>query len=328
MKKSLRAAGFSQSAIEAAWPDWWSNDADASTSARAELRFSLSRKLGLDPRSLLEDDLPKFVWTDKTKYKRLSAESRFEQEAMASFGTGVGRILVEGAGQQAEIRPTAAELRAAVLREKEFVHLPDVLGVCWSFGIPVGYLRVFPLTAKRMAAMAVNINDHYCILLSQNARYPAPVSYYIAHELGHILLGHLEGQRALVDVGDPLTKDNDPEEIAADRFALEFLTGQPEPTVTTDAKSFLSRQLADVAIRSAGKLGIEPGLLAMCFGHSTGRWDKAYGALKYIYSEAQPMWEPVNNVLVDQLDWSAISPDMTAYVQGVLGIVHDARSLS
>src|ERR1700744_5232149 len=86
LRKSLRTAGFSQSAIKAAWPDWWSDDADASTSAGPELRFSLSRKLGLDPRSLLEDDLPKFVWTDKTKYKRLSAESQFEQEALASFG--------------------------------------------------------------------------------------------------------------------------------------------------------------------------------------------------------------------------------------------------
>src|SRR5262245_58890952 len=76
LKWSLQKLGFSDTAIDAAWPEWWSVDADASASANAELRFSLARKLGLDPRSLIENDEPRFVWRE-AKYKHLTGENEF-----------------------------------------------------------------------------------------------------------------------------------------------------------------------------------------------------------------------------------------------------------
>jgi hypothetical protein len=45
--------GFSDSEINAAWPNWWSDEAEASTSCRAELCFHVARQLKIDPRFLI-----------------------------------------------------------------------------------------------------------------------------------------------------------------------------------------------------------------------------------------------------------------------------------
>src|SRR5437588_12250307 len=66
LRQKLLHLGLTRQAVDAAWPAWWSEEAEASASARVELRFSVARKLGLDPRSLLEDpSQPRFVWHDE-----------------------------------------------------------------------------------------------------------------------------------------------------------------------------------------------------------------------------------------------------------------------
>ncbi|MES9261459.1 hypothetical protein ABEQ23_12375, partial [Cutibacterium acnes] len=55
-KKLTRDIGYSQAAVDAAWPEWWTPEAESSPSAVAELKFSLSRKLGLDPRALINNE--------------------------------------------------------------------------------------------------------------------------------------------------------------------------------------------------------------------------------------------------------------------------------
>src|SRR3546814_1754744 len=70
----IRRTGLSESAITAAWPDWWSEAAEASPAAQAELRFSLARKLGLDARSLLGEDQPRFIWNDSTRSEEYTSE--------------------------------------------------------------------------------------------------------------------------------------------------------------------------------------------------------------------------------------------------------------
>ncbi len=276
---------------------------------------------------MLREESPTFVWSDRTKYKNLSAESDFEQSALASFGGGVARALLQGTGttQYTLSRgPSAGFIRQAILNEQPFVRLGDLVALCWALGIPVGYLRVFPLPAKRMSAMVVQVDGRYAILLGKSARFPAPVAYYLAHELGHIALGHLQGQSALIDIGDPLLAlGSDDEEVAADRFALELLTGFPEPHIATDTRSFLARQLAETAARSAQELKIEPGTIALCFGHETGRWDKTYGALRYIYGVGRPIWAEINAVLVQQLDWSQLTTEIAQYLRLIIELPSD-----
>src|SRR3546814_9837309 len=98
----IRRTGLSESAITAAWPDWWSEAAEASPAAQAELRFSLARKLGLDARSLLGEDQPRFIWNDSTRFKGFSGDPNAERPVIASFGTALTRMLLQATPRSEE----------------------------------------------------------------------------------------------------------------------------------------------------------------------------------------------------------------------------------
>jgi len=331
LRRELRNLGLSRPAINAAWPDWWSDEAANSISARAELRFSLARKLGLDPQSLLEDERPRFVWRGEGKFKRLTTETEQQRVAISSFGASIARPLLAGTPEGPSISGLTAErLRGSITARRAFPRLVDLLAVCWAAGIPVIHLRVFPLSAKRMCAMAVRIGNRFAVLLAKDAVYPAPIAFYLAHEIGHIALDHLGGEITLVDMQDPLEQSNlaDDEELAADRFAIELLTGRPDFSVDTDARRFTARQLAKSAIMNGPQLGIEPGTLVMCFGYKTGQWRKAHAAMKLIYEGSHLVWAEVNGVAGKQLKWEQIPLDTADFLRAVMGGIQEGERRS
>ena len=113
--------------------------------------------------------------------------------------------------------------------------------------------------------------------------------------------------------------DDDPEESAADRFALELLTGWAEPKVLPKSKTYNANQLARAVLDASSDLRIEPGTLALCFGYSTGHWTKVNAAMKRIYSSPKPVWSAVNAVALNQLNFGLIPDDARSYVKAVLG---------
>lgn len=325
LKLRLRGLGLSDRAISAAWPRWWSDDAEASASARAELRFGLARRLGLDPTSLLDDrEEPRFVWHEAARFKHLSGESEQERAGITSFGRALASVLVSAAPRPSGsiAGTTARTLRQAVLAERPFVALGDLVSLAWAVGIPVVHLRVFPWRQKRMAAMTARVRERWAIMLGKDSSYPATIAFYLAHELGHIALEHVGTDEQIVDLEEevPALAEDDDEERAADAFALELLTGEPRPTVLpTGPGRVHGRALAHAALQSAEGLEIEPGTLALAFGYSTGDWRTANAALSQIYGSRQPVWIDINAIAWQQLDLDELTPDALDFVNAVLG---------
>jgi hypothetical protein len=328
LRNRLDALGLSRAAIDAVWPAWWSDEAEGSPSAQAELRFGISRRLGIDPRSLLgADEEPRFLWGgEEARFKNISNENEIERTGISAFGRAVASIVLGATGSGANDigGKQPRELRDAILGSgRPFVDLSSLLALCWGVGIPVIHLRVFPWPQKRMAAMTVRVGDRWAILIGRDSEYPAPIAFYLAHELGHIGLLHLSSGQAIIDF-EPLTETltpEDEEEAAADRFALELLTGRPELEVSeaeTSAAATASG-LADVALREAAALQIEPGTLALCFGYSTQKWETANGALKAVYANAAPAWQEVNGVARTQLELDEVPADAARFLTTVLG---------
>jgi len=315
--------GLSDLAINAAWPTWWSDAADASSSAQAELRFSLARKLGMDPHSLLEDaSEPRFVWRDEARFKHATAEGEQERAGITSFGVALGGVLLSAtAGVVASPDLDARRLRDAILGTQPYVRLLDLVAICWGVGIPVVHLRVFPFPQKRMAAMSVRVAGRSAILLGKDAMYPPHIAFYLAHELGHVALGHVDKQPVIIDFGiqDALPSADDPEEISADEFALELLTGEPQPKVLPTGAAVTAPALAKATLDASQDLGIEPGTLALCFGYSTQNWAVANAAMRWIYSSASPVWEEVNKIALGQLDLDRVPDDVQPFLLAVLG---------
>jgi len=256
----LRQAGISSRAIDAAWPNWWRDELADSASGRAELRFALARKLGMSPKGLLGQRV-EFVWDDSAKFKHLKAEDEGDRAALTAFGLAVGRILINATKEGGSLVGFDAQiLRQELLRTgSAFVDLELLLSLCWSVGIPVIHLRVFPLEAKKMHAMVVSIGNRFAILLGKDANYPAPVAFTLAHELGHIVSGHLDGAPLLVDLQDPaFAKEPDEQEKEADGFALELLTGRVDPQITTSLQTFNAPTLAEAVKLAASQYQVEP----------------------------------------------------------------------
>jgi hypothetical protein len=323
LKQQLKHLGLSDAAIDAAWPDWWSDSADPSPSARLELRFSLARKLGLDARSLVDEEgVPRFIWRDEARFKNLSGESDSERAAIGSFGRAFGSIIIGAApiGQRT-LPADSIAVRKSILSSQPFVSLLDLLVLSWTTGIPVVHLRIFPLLRKRMAAMSVRVGDRSAILLGKDSMYPAQIAFYLAHEIGHVALGHLTKETAIVDLESNRLAIGgaDQEEIEADRFALELLTGHADPLVLPAPGAYNAPALADAVLRSATALRIEPGTLALCFGYSTGNWAVVNSAMSFIYRSAKPVWAEVNRLAVRELSVEQVPSDSRLYLNSVLG---------
>jgi hypothetical protein len=301
LRLRLRGLGLSDGAITAAWPHWWSEDAEASASARAELRFGIARRLGLDPHSLLDErDEPRFLWREEARFKHLSGESDRERAGITSFGRAIASVLINALPPSAEALSgaSAGGLRESILTSgRPFVSLVDLLALSWGVAVPVVHLRVFPWQQKRMAAMTVRVGARSTVLLGKDSVYPATIAFYLAHELGHIAREHVDADRQIVD-----------------------LTGDPEPKVLpTGPGSAHGRAVARAALESAEELGIEPGTLALCFGHSTGDWQTANAALSHIYTDPQPVWAFVNAIARRQLDLADLPLDAGDFLDSVLG---------
>lgn len=322
LRRDLENAGLTRAAIDAIWPEWWSAEAESSLSASTELRYTVARRLGLSPRALMDGET-QFVWRDEAKYKNLGATTPAEQGILTSFGVAVGKALLSVATPPAASLPTnPTELRAAILKSGRLVGLSELLLSCWSAGIAVAQLRVFPLSAKRMHAMTVKVGDRYAILLGTRSAYPPQASFIVAHELGHIMAGHLRDNPALLDVEDPLDMaDRDAEEVEADEYALSLLTGFADLRVVADVSRYSATQVARAAIKEAASAQIDPGTLALCLAHSTGNWKQSVGALKIIYS-GQPVGDVglfVNHVARTQLNLSGID-DRSRYLTRILDL--------
>lgn len=320
-RRLIKETGLTARAVDLAWPEWWSDAADTSSSAQAELRFSLARKLGLDPSSLFDDGTPRFLWQDETKYKNFSGERGKEGPAIGGFAAAIGRMLL--AACPTEYRwdnVSASSLRNILLTHHSFIELADLLALCWGIGVPVIHLRVFPLRSKRMCAMVTRVEDRYAILLAYDASYPAFSVFHLAHELAHIFLGHLSNRAVLVDIDDPLRRgsEEDLEERNADEFALELLTGNPKLSVIPIGEGRSGAQLARYAMQMA-EHGIEPGTFALCYGYSTGNWQTANAAVARIYQEKKAVWHEVNRIALNQLALDRLPEDSSLFLRAVMG---------
>lgn len=319
----VKSTGLTDSAINAAWPEWWSDAADASPSAQAELRFSLARNLGLDPLTVLDDQSPQFVWDDSAKYKNFKGDDQRDKPAITAFGKSLARMLVKSVAQTVSLRGiSASKLRRSILKNNQYVGLVELLATMWGVGVPVLHLRVYPLPAKRMSAMVASSKDRYAILLAKDSSYPASIAFYLAHEIGHIACGHVEAGSALLDMEeDEAPQEKDAEEIEADRYALELLTGEPDFVIQKQGEGHNARELAAQALAQGSRTRIEPGTLALCYGRATGEWAVVQNAMKHIYVNATPAWEVVNGIASRQMDWQSLSDENAHFVKAVMGAV-------
>jgi hypothetical protein len=331
-RQSIELMGYPRATVDAVWPEWWSAEAEDSLAAQTELRFTVARRLGLRPTTLFDGDAPEFVWQHEAKFKGLTALDDRERAAITSFGQAFTQTLLPAVAAPTKgpslVGLSAEELRASIMDQPgSVVDIESLCVLCWALGVPIVHLRVFPLPAKRMAAMAVRVGDRFAILVGRDASFPAPTAFHIAHEIAHIALGHLANTAAIVDTKILGREHEDAEEAEADRFALTLLTGDPEPKIEMNQRARTGKQLAQASIaatRPPGGLRIEAGTLCLCYGYQTGDWHIAYASLRHVYLHEHAVWKVLNRFASNEIEWDALSIGGQAYVRAVLGAANIA----
>ncbi|WP_197033166.1 ImmA/IrrE family metallo-endopeptidase [Thiomonas sp. FB-Cd] len=308
----LVEVGFAQDFVRASLPDWW-DPTDNSSSAKTLVSLLLAKRLSLDPESLLDDGVPVgFLYTGVPKFKHMRLAPGARRDVLVAFAQGVGRVVL-GEMRKAPAQPIPTDptaIRNLLLGSgRPYVSFGDVLTICWSLGIPVLHLRLFPARTKGVTAIAVRLGEQHAILVARESGSEAQYMFHVAHELGHIALGHLKGASAIVDA-DPKDPDNDPgeliddeEEVAADRYAQGLLTGSENFSVDRDGLGThgTARELAQMAIAVGATMQVDPGHVAMSFGHTTSEWSMAMAAASRVATQSEKPGTLVNRVLWSQL---------------------------
>lgn len=306
-------------------PSWWDDRAAEAPAGFAEALLIIARRLGLDYASLRGGDgavqssarpLVKF----KTAAESIAAD---ECDVPAAIAMQAARFAALGAPEPTqEPLKTAAEIREFIKSDRPCVDLEGLLDYCWSIGVVVLHVSELPPRAKRLHGLAVNAGGRHVAVVFDGRTPHAYLLFVLAHELGHITLGHVGDGGALVDdainaVGlDDASGDG--EEIDANRFALELITGRPDYRVRATDRWLNAATLAAEAKRIGRERGIDPGHIVLNYAYTMGGnfFAVANAAVKHL-DPAQNAPDLVRRKLADRLDWSELPPDAAEFVARV-----------
>ncbi len=177
--------------------------------------------------------------------------------------------------------PPAPEARAGATDSEGLVTLPSLTEWAWGRGV-----SVIPLQGRgAFCAAAWSINDSPVAIIKDSRSSAVFWLFDLAHELGHIALGHVHGH-GIVDV-DQLGPDEtivDAQEKAANDYALELLLGDHAGLVELVRRESRGNYLrfkgavATIAKRSnvgAGLLGMVAAYELTDLGQPKDRWGSA-----------------------------------------------------
>jgi len=194
--------------------------------------------------------------------------------------------------------PIAVREQCLRLSEDNTVSFKSLLDLCWGHGIPVLFLNHLPRGSKRVTGMAISIADRPAIILGFSHKQSARQLFVLAHELGHILLGHIGSDSVLLDEelaevqgnleGSPeVPKDH--QELEADTFALKLIRGPIDDPLEQIGSQKSAAELLAATIPVAKKYGIDPGHLILSYAKSHDEWVLANQALNFLPREINPL---------------------------------------
>jgi Zn-dependent peptidase ImmA (M78 family) len=181
---------------------------------------------------------------------------------------------------KAAIPTSAEELRSAALDSSGHLTLASLTQWAWAAGIPV----VPILGSGAFAAASWHVDERSVIVLKDSRPFAAFWLFDLAHELGHVALGHIR-DRGVVDIDSPIPqKSTDAQEDAANQFALKLLLpGHSDliEAIRKDARGEYMRFKFSVQ-RVAQRTDVSEGLLGMVaayelteIGQYKDRWGSA-----------------------------------------------------
>lgn len=285
--RRLRTTGFDPDFVrEVFLPDWWEDSLASVEANRLLAETFIARHLGVSLETLRDPDavlhLPSPPQVQFKRYRNKVDES---VEPAVRIAARAAQLIADLARDQLPAfnqEECARQIRNAILRKSAFIDLSSLLEYCWEHGILVLHLGLFPKKAKGFDGLALYVEDRPVIILGSKRDSPPWLAFHLAHEIGHVMLGHVQsGGQPLADADLQCGRvGSDEQEQEADRFACEVLTGNPRPRMPN--QEFNEVQLALHAQKQGPAAGIDPGVYTLIYASSNRRWAAAQNALEYL----------------------------------------------
>lgn len=283
----LAALGVKKPLVKQLLPDWWDDDVAASPAGFQSAAMRLARLFSLRFSSLAGEGPAEFALTPRC-FKRQNHIDIDRLDLASSLAFLACRLTL-----RAFERPfTSESLSAADLRERllergnPWVDFQGLVDLCWELGIPVVFAPSLP--SPKMQGLALKIEGRPAIVLTSGRKYGYLV-FDLAHELGHIILGHVSDKSWVIDQKiDAHAKDEDAQsidiELEANRFALELLTDNPHTQFSSRFR-LTGEQLAHQSLVYGRKNKIDPMHIALNYAYSKNMMAVGNIAINNLVSE-------------------------------------------
>lgn len=301
-----------------ALPAWWDAELEDDPTVVAEAAGYIAKRLGLDIASVFSPEAEiAFKGQAQTKFKKRQDTDRESLEVAQGLASRVAELVSYAVlPTYHEIQEDAAKLRQHILARGHWVNLDSLLDLCWEHGIPVVHFSP-PKGTKKIDGMVASFNGRPVIVVCCARQAAAWLAFILAHELGHILAGHIQEQFYVDE--SIAQEEQDPEELEANAIAAMLLLGNPDNYVWS-SKLYPNR-LVEMARRFSTRDNVDPGIVCLNYGWKRGikeEWGIAMAALK-TFEPVQKAPHTINQRLIHNLDWERLDRDSQEYLRLVAG---------
>lgn len=259
------------------------------------------------------------------RFKHRIDTQESELALAANLGLALAKTTIHAVkAQHQELSSDPLFVREACLRNtcSNVVSFESLLELCWSHGIPVLFLNFLPRGSKRVTGMAVSVNRRPVIILGFSHKQSARQLFVLAHELGHVLLGHIADNSILLDEelvevqgnleGSPEVP-KDQQELDADNFALCLIRGPVDDPLEAIGNPKSSAALLANTIPVAKQHNIDPGHLILSYAKRFDEWVLASQALNFLPKGDDPL-ELMETYFRNNMDIESMTDEHANYV--------------
>jgi len=297
--------------------DVWDDLVAEAGNAVERTRELISRLLGGDENVFVGKSmrLPDVALAGTCKFKLRSNVSQEELYWSTRIARRAAAIAAQGmGGAPVELPKTGSQIRRQILQgDAKWVSLDNLADYCWCRGIPVLHVSEYPRGTHKPDALAERIENRPIVVITRKQKHSAWLLFDLAHELGHVVCGHVKDDGAIVDEKID-SESSDHEEVKANRFAVELLTGSAETQYQPTGKWLDAEQLAAAARDRAEKDHVDPGHIALNYARGQKFFPVGVGALnKLAPDEDAPRL--ISSKMIDYLDWDAIPDELGLFLR-------------
>ena len=299
-------------------PEWWEDSMAEAESGYAEGLAYIASHTGLLIDSMVDDRNPLTFPEVEAKYYLGGGNTLNEIKLATELATAAAALVAPAVrADYMGISAKASEIRDEILEKgAACVSFESLLHWCWEKGIGVLAMTRFPDIPGKMKAMITYQGKSPVIVLCDGHKYNAWQLFHLAHEIGHLALGHVAKNSEWIDAEISATEiHNDPyagQENAATEFGVELITGSKIAPFHSSAK-LVAEQVAAYAKVAGEENKVDAGFVALNHGWRNQRLPVSMIALRLMEEKAEAQ-RLMQTHLKKNLNSDQISDEALAYL--------------